>query len=44
MAKLRTLILRFNYDTDADVIAALDSKPNRTQYIRELVRKDARGA
>lgn len=39
----KTVILRLNRDTDADVIAALDSQPNKAEYIRKLVRGDANG-
>lgn len=38
------VIFRLRKDADADIIARLSSVPNRTEYIRELVRRDVRGA
>lgn len=32
--------LKFNNNTDADIIAKLDSVPNRQNYIKELIRAD----
>ena len=37
---LRTYILRFRREKDADVIERLDSQANLTGYVRELVRGD----
>lgn len=31
---------KFNNNTDADIIAKLDSVPNRQNYIKELIRAD----
>lgn len=36
----KVIMLRFNRVADRDVIAVLESVPNKTQYIRELVRGD----
>lgn len=33
-------IVRLRKDADADVIARLESVPNKTEYVRRLVRKD----
>lgn len=38
--KTKQFIIRLRRDTDADVIAALQGVPNKTEYIRELIRKD----
>lgn len=35
------VIIRLRKDADADIIARLNSVPNKTEYIRELIRKDA---
>ena len=35
-------IFRFRTEDDADVIAKLKSEPNRTAFLRELVRRDIR--
>lgn len=37
---LKQFIFAFNKNSDADVIERLERVPNRTDYIRELVRKD----
>lgn len=37
----KVYMLRLNRKADKDVIAALDAVPNKTDYIRELVRRDA---
>jgi len=38
-------IFRLRFDKDADVIQRLRSLPNKTEYLRKLVREDmARGA
>lgn len=42
--KTKQYIIRLRKDTDADVIAMLDSVENRTEYIRQLVRRDVNGA
>lgn len=39
-AKLFTF--RFNRETDADIIAALEAKDNMQEYIRNLIRADIR--
>lgn len=36
----RFYTMKFNKNTDADVIARLDSVPSRQDYVRQLVRKD----
>lgn len=38
--KLHTTILRFNMEKDADIVAMLSEQPNKTEYIRGLIRKD----
>lgn len=38
------VIFRLRKDADADVIAMLQSVPNKTEYIRQLVRRDVNGA
>lgn len=40
--KCRTYILRFRLDNDADVIARIESMPNKAGYVRALVREDIR--
>lgn len=43
--KTRELVLRFRLNQDMDVIQRLDEVPNKTEYVRSLVRQDiARGA
>ena len=37
-------IFRLRLDADADVIARLNDVPNKTAYLRRLVRDDLRGA
>ena len=34
--------MKFNYESDKDVIERLDSVPNKQDYVRQLVRKDIR--
>lgn len=41
--KTVSLLLRFRRDADADVIKRLCDVPNKTGYIRELVRNDIKG-
>lgn len=36
----KTVLLGFNRDTDREVIEMLDSVPNKTDYIRQLVLLD----
>lgn len=36
----KAVLLRFSREQDADVLAKLDSVPNKTDYVRKLVRKD----
>lgn len=38
--KTVSLLLRFRRDADADVIQKLNDVPNKTGYVRELVRDD----
>lgn len=42
--KTMQVIVRLRKDADADVIAMLQSVPNKTEYIRELVRRDVNEA
>ncbi len=39
-AHCRFYHLKLNINTDADVIAKLDSVPSKQDYLRQLVRKD----
>lgn len=39
----KVIILRLNKESDEDVIEKLDEQPNKTEYVRKLVRKDIRG-
>lgn len=39
-AKTTTVLLRLNKSTDADVINALDQQPNKSGYIKLLIRED----
>lgn len=41
--KTRTFYIRLNKETDADIIEKLETVQNKTDYIRELVRKDMEG-
>lgn len=34
----RVIALRFHREDDADVLAKFDSVPNKTEFVRELVR------
>ena len=36
----RSIMLKLNKTTDADILASLESKGNKQGYIKELVRKD----
>ncbi len=38
--RIRQVKVNFNLDTDSDVLAKLDSVPNRTEYLRDLIRSD----
>ena len=38
--KTKELVLRFRLNQDRDVIQRLDAVPNKTEYIRSLVRRD----
>ena len=42
MMKNKTKDINFKWDVikDADVISALNKVPNKTKYIKELIRKD----
>ena len=40
--KLKTYILRFRIDQDADVIARMEEVSSKTEFIRELIRRDVR--
>ena len=37
---MRQIALRFNRENDADVLRKMDSVPNKTDYVRQLVRED----
>ena len=41
--KLRTYILRFRIDNDADVIARMEQVSSKTNYVRNLIKRDIRG-
>lgn len=41
--KLKTYILRFRIDQDADVIARMEQVSSKTGYIRRLIARDIRG-
>lgn len=36
----RQILIRFNVNTDAEVLAKLDEQTNKTDYIRSLILKD----
>ncbi len=38
--KTTTVLLRLNKSTDADVINALEQQPNKSGYIKALIRAD----
>ena len=38
----KELVLRFRLNKDGDVIQRLSEVPNKTEYVRELVRRDIR--
>ena len=40
--KLKTYILRFRMEQDADVIARMEQVGSKTEFIRELIRRDIR--
>ena len=40
--KTRELVLRFRLNQDGDVIQRLDEVSNKTEFIRELIRRDIR--
>lgn len=39
-AKTTTVLLRLNKSTDTDVINALEQQPNKSGYIKALIRAD----
>lgn len=39
----RLLPIRLNCNTDADILARLESVPSKAGYIKELIRKDMQG-
>lgn len=41
--KLKTYILRFRMEQDADVIARLEQVSSKTGYVRRLITQDMRG-
>ena len=36
----KRVYIKLNKNTDSDILAYLDSKPNKQGYIKELIRKD----
>jgi hypothetical protein len=40
--KTKQLIFRLRADKDADIIEKFESVPNKTEYLRELIRRDIR--
>lgn len=42
-ANTRQIILKLNINTDADILARLDSVDNRQGYIKRLIRDDIKG-
>lgn len=38
----KVVMLRFSKTEDSDIIGKLDSEPNKTAYIKRLVRQDIR--
>ena len=36
----KSIMLRLNFNTDADVIKKLDSVPSKMGYVKKLIRKD----
>ena len=43
-AKTTQLVLRLRNGADADVIERLQSVPEKTEYVRSLIRRDINGA
>lgn len=41
-AKTRQYVMRLRMGADADIIEKLDSVPSKTEFIRELIRRDIR--
>jgi hypothetical protein len=41
--KTRTFSIQCNKENDADVIARLDSQPNKNRYLINLIRNDMTG-
>ena len=39
-AHMRQFLFKFNISDDSDIIGKLDAVENRTDYIRQLIRKD----
>lgn len=42
-AKIKAYHIRFLQDVDKELIAKIESVPNKNEYLKELVRKDIRG-
>ena len=42
MRKIKQYIVKVNMETEADIIAAIESQPNKAGYIKHLIRKDIR--
>lgn len=41
--KIKTIGIRLNTEKDADVLEKLEAVANKTDYIRDLIRKDMEG-
>lgn len=37
---IKQISIKFNLDTDKDILAMLEKQENRTDYIRQLIKKD----
>lgn len=37
-----SVVFHLRRDTDTDILAKLDSVPNKSDYIRDLIRKDTK--
>lgn len=42
-AHTKQFVVRLNLKTDADIIAKLESVPNKAGYIKQLIRQDLKG-
>lgn len=41
--KIKTFAVRLHIERDADVVEKLENTQNKTEYIRDLIRKDMEG-